>query len=99
MEDLRSVVVDRLQAASQVAFSKHVVNRMIERNVLLSMDKIARLNQGVNLAEEKSLEEPLIMVDGTIFLVSIRHNKVITTMDATDLLGNVFTNIDGAVII
>ena len=89
----------QLQQTSSVSFSKHAVSRAIERNLDLSEGNIARLNEGVRLAEEKKLEDPLILVDRTAFLVNIRHNKVITTVDAEELMGNVFTNIDGTVII
>jgi len=95
----RQALEEQLQKTSNVAFSKHAVSRAIERNLNLSEDNIARLNKGVRLAEEKKLEDPLILVDKTAFLVNIRHNKVITTVDAEELLGNVFTNIDGTVII
>jgi flagellar operon protein len=89
----------QLQQTSNVSFSKHAVNRAIQRNLDLSEDNIARLNEGVRLAKEKKLEDPLILVDRTAFLVNIRHHKVITTVDAEELKGNVFTNIDGTVII
>ena len=95
----RQALEEQLKQISTVAFSKHAVNRVVERNLDLSEDHIARLNEGVRLAEEKKLEDPLILVDRTAFLVNIRHNKVITTVDASELLGNVFTNIDGTVII
>ena len=95
----RQALEAQLQQTSQVAFSKHAVNRVIERKLDLSEDNIARLNEGVRLAGEKKLEDPLILVDKTAFLVNIKHNKVITTVDIEELMGNVFTNIDGTVII
>ena len=95
----RQALEDQLQQTSNVSFSKHAVNRAIQRNLDLSEDSIARLNEGVRLAEEKKLEDPLILIDRTAFLVNIKHHKVITTVDAEELKGNVFTNIDGTVII
>jgi len=95
----REALEAQLQQTSSVSFSKHAVNRAIQRNLDLSEDNIARLNEGVRLAEEKKLEDPLILVDRTAFLVNIKHHKVVTTVDAEELKGNVFTNIDGTVII
>ena len=94
----RQTFAAQLQQLSDVAFSKHAVNRAIERNLDLSEDNLARLNEGVRLAAQKNLQDPLILVDNTAFLVNIKHHKVITTVDATELRGNVFTNIDGTVI-
>ena len=95
----RQALETQLRQTSQVAFSKHAVNRAIERRLDLSEGNIARLNEGVRLAEEKKLEDPLILVDRTAFVVNMKHNRVITTVDADELRGNVFTNIDGTVII
>ena len=95
----RQALEDQLKQLSNVDFSKHAVNRVIERNLDLTEENIARLNEGVRLAEEKKLEDPLILVDRTAFLVNIKHNKVITTVAAEELKGNVFTNIDGTVIV
>ena len=95
----RQALEAHLRQTSDLSFSKHAVNRAIERNLDLSEVNITRLNEGVKLAEEKKLKDPLILVDKTAFLVNMKHNKVITTVDANELMGNVFTNIDGTVII
>jgi flagellar operon protein len=95
----REALEAQLQKNSKLSFSKHAVNRVVERNLELSEDSLSRLNEGARLAGEKKLEEPLILVDRTAFLVNLKHNKVITTVDANELKGNVFTNIDGTVII
>jgi len=39
------------------------------------------------------------LVDRTAFVVNVLNNKVITTVNEDALTGNVFTNIDGAVIV
>jgi flagellar operon protein len=95
----RQALEEQLRQNSGVAFSKHAVNRAIQRNLPLSDESLARLNEGVRLAAAKNLADPLILVDRTAFLVNIKRHKVITTVDAEELKGNVFTNIDGTVII
>ena len=45
------------------------------------------------------LEAPLILVGSTAFLVSVKNNTVITAVDSASAGGNVFTNIDGTVIV
>lgn len=82
-----------------VNFSKHAQNRINDRNIDLGDNKIERLNQGVKLASEKGLNDTLILVDKTAFIVSVKNGTVITTLNGDDLNGNVFTNIDGTVII
>lgn len=84
----------------QVDFSAHAIRRLESRQIDVSEnDKMERLNKGVEIAAEKGSEESLILVDSTAFVVSVKNNKVITTVSADDLKGNIFTNIDSTVII
>lgn len=89
----------QLQQNTGVAFSKHAVSRVAQRNIELTDNSLERLNQGVKIAQEKGLDATLILIDKTAFIVSAQNNKVITTVGESDLAGNVFTNIDGTVIV
>ena len=91
--------LDALNQNSGVKFSKHAMDRISERNIDLSEDnRLDRLNKAVTLAGEKGSDDALVMIDSTAFLVSIKNNKVITTLTADDMQGNIFTNIDSTVI-
>lgn len=84
----------------EVDFSAHAIRRLESRQIdVIENDKMERLNKGVEIAAEKGSEESLILVDSTAFVVSVKNNKVITTVSADDLKGNIFTNIDSTVII
>ena len=80
-------------------FSKHAAARVAQRNIELSESSLNRLTQGMRLAQQKGLDDTLILVDKTAFIVSVKNNTVITTVNGDELNGNVFTNIDGTVII
>jgi flagellar operon protein len=95
----QQVLTEMLEKNSEVSFSKHAVKRAVDHKLNLNDESLSRLNEGVKMASEKNLEEPLILVGSTAFLVNIRNNTVITAMDSSDMKGNVFTNIDGTVII
>ncbi|MCM1023354.1 MAG: flagellar protein [Prevotella sp.] len=89
----------QLEAQNGVRFSKHAMERLSERNIDLSESgRLDRLNRAVELAGEKGSDDTLVIIDSTAFLVSVRNNKVITTLTADDMRGNVFTNIDSTVI-
>ena len=91
--------LEALNQSSGVQFSKHAMDRISERNIDLSEDnRLDRLNRAVTLAGEKGSDDALVMIDSTAFLVSIKNNKVITTLTADDMQGNIFTNIDSTVI-
>lgn len=92
------VLSQQLDKAGGVSFSKHALKRTAERNMTLSQESLDRLNQGVRLAEEKNLGDTLILVDRMAFLVNVKNQTVITAVDSGEK-ANVFTNIDGTVIV
>ncbi len=98
-QEVLNQTVQNREAQRQVVFSKHAAQRAVQRGVDLSENSLSRLEEGVRMAEAKGLNDTLILVDGTAFLVSIKNNKVITTVNHDELKGNVFTNIDGTVIV
>lgn len=95
----QEILKQKVSQESQIEFSKHALDRVVQRNVNVSTEHMERLNEGVKLAEEKGLKEPLILVDSTAFVVSVKNNKVITVVNDENLKGTVFTNIDGTVMI
>lgn len=95
----RRVLEQQLSQQGGVSFSKHAVSRVEERNIELNENSLYRLNEGVRIAKEKGLDDTLIIVDRTAFIVSVKSGTVITTLGGNDLKGNAITNIEGTVII
>lgn len=83
----------------ELKFSKHAANRLVDRNISLSQDQLERLNTATLQAGEKGIKESLVLVDSLAFVVNIPNNTVITALDKSETNLNIFTNIDGAVII
>ncbi len=95
---LRSKIEEQRQSGG-VEFSKHAMKRLEERSIDLNAgNTLERLNKGIEIAADKGSNETLVLVDTTAFVVSVKNNKVITTMSNDDLVGNIFTNIDSTVI-
>lgn len=84
---------------STLKFSKHAAGRLEERNIELSETQLERLQEGTVKAGEKGINESLVLMDQFAFIVNIPGNTVITAMDQTETDQNIFTNIDGAVIV
>lgn len=87
------------ESVTNVTFSKHANERLESRNISLSDDQMLRLNKGIMQAKEKSINESLVMMDNIAFIVNVKNNTVITAMEQQATDSNVFTNIDGAVIV
>ncbi len=91
---------EKLEEKRGVEFSKHAMQRLEERSIDLSENgTLDRLNKGVELAAGKGSSETLVLVGRNAFVVSVKNNKVITTLSDSELQGNVFTNIDSTVIV
>ncbi|NLL92997.1 MAG: flagellar protein [Clostridiales bacterium] len=80
-------------------FSKHATSRLEDRNINLTREQFERLENGTKKAEEKGINESLMIMDNMAFIVNVKNNTVVTAMDQESSKENVFTNIDGAVIV
>lgn len=89
----------QMQSAGEVKFSKHAVGRLADRNIELTQGQMERLTEGTAKAQQKGIKDSLVIVDDLAFIVNVRSHTVVTAMDQNDTAENIFTNIDGAVII
>ena len=98
-EVLRQKQAQNVLDNSSLKFSKHAVNRLSDRNIYLTDAQNVRLENGVKQASEKGIKESLVLVDSLAFIVNVPNRTVVTALDQTEANSNIFTNIDGAVII
>jgi flagellar operon protein len=92
------VLTDSLRSTEKVKFSKHAESRMASRGIELNQDELERLDRAVQLADKKGARDSLVMINNTALVVSVTNNTVVTVVDKDNVTGNVFTNIDSAVI-
>lgn len=96
---LRKSIATTTQApAQQLTFSKHARNRTLERGIQLSQSDIDKLASAVGTAADKGINDTLVMMNNTAFIVNVPSRVVVTVVDGSEQ-ENVFTNIDGAVIV
>ncbi|MEA4848898.1 MAG: TIGR02530 family flagellar biosynthesis protein [Clostridiaceae bacterium] len=93
------VLQQELSRQSEVKFSKHAAERLQKRNIELTKDDLSKLNEAVNKAAEKGIKETLIIMGNSAFIANVKNRMIITAAAEDNLKDNVFTNIDGAVII
>lgn len=86
-------------SAIPLKFSKHADYRLSERNISLTGEQLERLDEGTRRASQKGINESLVIMDDLTFIVNVKNRTVVTAMDKESSKENVFTNIDGAVII
>jgi flagellar operon protein len=94
-----AVFQEELSRQSEVKFSKHAMERLQTRNIKLSKEDLNKINEAVNKAAEKGVKETLIIMGNSAFIANVKSKTIITAATEDNLKNNVFTNIDGAVII
>lgn len=87
-----------IEQSTDLKFSKHASARLGQRNIDLTTEQSERLSNGVRAAANKGVNDSLVVVDDLAFIVNVPSKTVVTAMDQSETNSNVFTNIDGAVI-
>ncbi len=92
-------VLDLNLPAQGVKFSQHAQERLKSRNISFSANDLARLEGAVNSVAQKGGKESLVMMGDAALVVSIKNRTVVTALDKLQMQGNVFTNIDSAIVL
>jgi len=87
------------QGDDQVKFSKHASQRLDERNIKLSEAEIGKISDAMDKASQKGIKDALIIMDNKQFVANVKNKTVITASTKELLKEQIFTKIDGAVII
>ena len=72
--------------------------RLETRGIELTDAQLERLNGGARKAGQKGIRDSLVIVDDLAFIVNVPNKTVVTAMNSRETEENVFTNINGAVI-
>ncbi|MCM1089676.1 MAG: flagellar protein [Butyrivibrio sp.] len=97
-KSLQGSAVSEAGRTEELRFSKHASGRLADRGIELSNGQLERLSDGVRKAGQKGIKDSLVIVDELAFIVNVPNNTVVTAMNSTETDDNVFTNINGAVI-
>lgn len=82
-----------------INFSKHAISRAEERGIELTPALMEQLAGSVEKAQEKGAKNILAFNATQAFIINVPYGRVITTLSQDEMKENIFTNIDGAVLI
>ena len=82
-----------------VAFSKHAMARAEQRGIEVTPALMGQLADSVERASAKGATNILAFDATRAFIINVPHGRVITTMSQEEMEENIFTNIDGAVLL
>lgn len=93
---------DHLQQATnsqELKISKHANDRLMERNIHISDQEWQVVTNKVFEARQKGVNQPLVLMDQAALIVSAKNATVITAMERTEAKEQIFTNIDGTIVL
>lgn len=88
-----------LEKETQINFSKHAMQRAEQRGIELTPVLMDRLADSVEKAQAKGATNILAFDATQAFIINVPYSRVITTMSQEEMKENIFTNIDGAVLL
>ncbi|MFZ9595694.1 MAG: TIGR02530 family flagellar biosynthesis protein [Bdellovibrionia bacterium] len=87
------------QIKPPLKFSAHAFQRIKDRRIDIDPATMSKINDAVDRAEAKGVEDTLVLTKDAALIISVKNRTVVTAVDRNAVSGNVFTNIDGAVVI
>lgn len=97
--NFQDILNNTIDKANTLQFSKHAALRLKTRDIQISNEQMQRIEDGITKAKQKGIKDSLVLVDNLALVVNTKNNIVITAMEQTQNDNNVYTNIDGAVIV
>lgn len=97
-ESFDAVIRKEIESWKGVKFSAHALQRLRARNIRLSADDREKIIRAMDRAQSKGARDSLVLVRTAALVVSVTNRTIVTVLDREEMNGNVFTNIDSAVI-
>lgn len=93
--------MDHLKQASgeELKISKHASERLSERNISITDREWQQISEKVFEAKNKGVKQPLVLLDQAALIVSAKNATVITALDRHEAKQQLFTNIDGTILL
>lgn len=88
-----------MKVESGLSFSKHAAKRINEREMNMDGSFKEILENAVKKAGEKGAKNVALIGNQEVFIVNVPNQVVVTAMPREDMSGQIFTNIDSAVLI
>ena len=84
---------------TELKVSKHANQRLAERNIHISEAEWQLVSEKVSEARSKGVNDSLVLMDQAALIVSAKNATVITAMNRTEAKNQLFTNIDGTIVL
>lgn len=88
-----------IQENSKLTLSKHAKERLLQRDIQISDNRWEQIEDKVNEAKRLGVKDSLVLLDNAALIVSAKNNTVITAMNRQEAMSQIFTNINGTIVL
>ncbi len=82
----------------KLLISKHASQRLEQRGIVIDEEKWKQIEEKVKQAKKMGVKESLVLLNDAALIVSAKNNTVITAMNRKEATEQIFTNINGTII-
>lgn len=88
-----------IENKSTLTVSKHAKERLAQRGIDISQERWTRIEAQVRQAKAKGVNDSLVLLKDAALIVSAKNNTVITAMGRNEAENQIFTNINGTIVL
>ncbi|MDQ0270224.1 TIGR02530 family flagellar biosynthesis protein [Cytobacillus purgationiresistens] len=88
-----------LQPETSLTISKHAKDRMEKRGIEIDSERWEQITNKVKQAKNLGVNDSLVLLSDAALVVSAKNQTVITAMNRAEAATQIFTNINGTIII
>ncbi|MCH1623779.1 TIGR02530 family flagellar biosynthesis protein [Fredinandcohnia quinoae] len=90
---------ESLQQETNLKISKHAQKRLDERNIRIQESKWEEIQGKISEAKTKGIHDSLVVMGDAALIVNVTNNTVITAMNRQEANSQIFTNINGTILL
>ncbi len=99
MRSFKEELRHQIESMSQLKVSKHAAKRLATRALHISPGMWERIEHKVDEARQKGVNDSLVLTPDVAMIVSAKNHTVITAMGREEAQDQIFTNIDGTIVL
>ncbi|MGP7817500.1 TIGR02530 family flagellar biosynthesis protein [Niallia sp. 01092] len=88
-----------ISSVDKLNISKHANQRLQQRGIVIDETKWEQIEAKVKQAKQMGVKESLVLLNNAALIVSAKNNTVITAMDREEASQQIFTNINGTIVL
>lgn len=88
-----------VQSQSKLMISKHAQERLKHRNIQITSDSWKKIEDKISEAKKMGVTDSLVLLPDAALIISAKNQTVITALDREEAASQIFTNINGTIVL